>query len=68
MILNVHDEGNPRYVTLRGARLSDWLRGQGIPAVRSRIDKGYLLHRDRLPDTLAAAQEAGVAVRMRGVS
>lgn len=66
MILNVHDEGNVRYVTLRGPRLSDWLKAHGIPAVRSRLDRGYLLHRDRLPDALAIAQEAGVAVRMRG--
>ncbi len=64
--LQVIDDGDPRYVTLRGALLSVWLKDHRMPAVRSPLDRGYRLHRDRLADVLAIAQEGGVAVRMRG--
>lgn len=57
-----------RYVLLRGRLLADWLKDHGIPAMRAPLERGYRLHRDRLPDTLAQAEEAGVAVHVREVA
>lgn len=59
-------EAGPRYVLLRGPALLPWLNGHGVPAVRAPIDKGWRLHRDRLPDVLAMAAEDGVKVTLRG--
>ena len=53
------------YVLLRGPHLSDWLRDQGIPAVRAPLDRGHKLRREQLPDLLAAAAESHVPVHMR---
>lgn len=54
-----------RHVLLRGLGLSAWLRAQGVPAVKAPIDRGHRLRRERLPDVLAAAAEAGVRVVVR---
>ncbi len=62
--LNVYDTGQGRYVLVRGPA-RDLLRDHGVPAVRSRIDRGWNLRRERLGDFLAMAQESGsYAVRL----
>ena len=65
--LHVYDAG-PRYVLLRGPALLPWLDGHEIPAVRAPIDRGWKLHRDRLPDVLAMAAEDGLKVHLRATS
>lgn len=64
VVMYVHPHSE-RLVLLRGYGLRDWLREQGIPAQHSRLDRGFLLHRDRYADTLAMAEETGVLVRIR---
>lgn len=54
-----------RYVLLRGIKLSGWLRDHDIPAVRSPMDRGQKLRRERLPDVLARAAEEGITVHVR---
>lgn len=64
-VLYIYQAG-PRYVLLRGPALLGWLNDHEIPAMRAPIDRGWKLHRDRLPDVLAMAAEDGVKVSLRG--
>jgi len=57
-----------RYVLLRGVGLSRWLREHDVPAVRSPIDRGYKLRKERLPDVLAMAHEEKIPVHVREVA
>lgn len=57
-----------RYVLLRGIKLSGWLREHDVPAVRSPIDRGHKLRKERLPDVLATAHEDGIPVHVREVA
>ena len=64
--LYCYDGRSPRYVVIRGPGLGAWLKGQGIPASWVGLDRGFRLDRERLADTLAAAQDDGVPVSLRG--
>lgn len=55
-----------RYVIIRGPQLRDWLRRQRIPAMYSATQRGYRLARDQVADFLAAAQEDGYKVTIKG--
>lgn len=61
--LTVYDDGNPRHVLVRGA--SGLLDKHGVPARWAPIRRCHELRRERLPDVLAAAQEANYHVTMR---
>lgn len=66
-VIYVYDRPqDTRYVLLRGPRVRTWLRAHDIPAVTAPIDRGSKLRRERLPDVLAMAAEAGVKIHMRG--
>lgn len=55
-----------KYTLLRGP-LHELLKGLGIPALRSPMDRGYQLRSERLPDLLAQMQSLpGWAVRVHG--
>ena len=57
-------EAEGRYTLLRGP-IGLLLRELGVPAMRSRLDRGYQLRSERLPDLLAAMQTVeGWAVRL----
>lgn len=64
--LYCYDGSSPRYVVIRGPGLGDWLKEQGIPAMWVGLDRGFRLNRERLADTLAAAEDDGVSVSLRG--
>ncbi len=62
-VLNVYDTGQGRYALVRGPA-RDLLLEHRVPAVYSRIDRGWNLRRERLGDFLAMAQESGLPVRV----
>lgn len=68
--LYVYDLPEPtKYVLLRATRWTlfrDHLKAQRIPAMWSRSDRGWCLHKKRLADVIASAEQAGWVVMLKG--
>lgn len=56
------DTGRARHVLVQGQAV-DLLREHGHRAMWSAVERGWWLRRERVPDLLAQAAEAGVRVR-----
>lgn len=59
-------ETTTRHVLVRGP-VRDFLRDNGIPALRSPAHRGWLIRRERVADLVARLELDGYTVRPKGV-
>ncbi len=59
-------ETTGRHVLVRG-QLGEYLRANGIPALRSPGQRGWLIRRERVADLVAQLEVDGYTVRPKGV-